>query len=127
MIGLTIITIVLSLSKTLCLNSTLQMVNKWFSQNSSSFLISFQSLCDRSNTSVVFDSAVAYYTEVGLKVMLFSGDQLYESESVNMTDDRINLTVKSIKQLDEGLEPPIETAYYKKEAFTKALHLINVS
>ena len=82
-------------------------------------------LCDRSDTSLVIDSAVAYYEKDGLKVMLFSGDQLYESESVDITDNRIELTVKSIKQLNETLEPPIGTAF--KSVFFEKLYLFNVS
>ena len=43
--------------------------------------------------------------------MLFSGDQFYESKSVDITDNRIKFRMKSIKELDESLEPPIDTAY----------------
>ena len=66
--------------------------------------IAFQSDFDspRCNrySSIVIDSAVYFNS----KEMLFSGDQLYEW-SVN------RVTLKSIKQLDASLEPPIDTAY----------------
>ena len=61
--------------------------------------------------SLVIDSAVAYYTKDGIRVMLFSGDQFYESESVGINDNLIDFKVKSIKELDETLKPPIDTAY----------------
>ena len=126
----TIITILLFF----CLDPSLQIVIKWFSPNFYYLLISFQSrLCDRSDISLVIDSAVAYYKKDGPKVMLFSGDRFYESYFVNITANRMDFTVKSIKQLDNKLEPPIDTAYNEivyngiGPIDTIGLYLINVS
>ena len=117
-----------------CLDPSLQIVIKWFSPNFYYLLISFQSrLCDRSDISLVIDSAVAYYKKDGPKVMLFSGDRFYESYFVNITANRMDFTVKSIKQLDNKLEPPIDTAYNEivyngiGPIDTIGLYLINVS
>ena len=117
-----------------CLDPSLQIVIKWFSPNFYYLLISFQSrLCDRSDISLVIDSAVAYYKKDGPEVMLFSGDRFYESYFVNITANRMDFTVKSIKQLDNKLEPPIDTAYNEivyngiGPIDTIGLYLINVS
>ena len=123
MIRLTIVTILLFF----CLDPTLQIVINLFSSNFYYFLIPFQCRLDDRNAGLVIDSAVAYHKNDGIKVMLFSADQLYESESVNMNDDRLNFTVKSIQALDESLEPPIDTAYYTISHGRVNLHLINVS
>ena len=84
-------------------------------------------MCDRSDSSLVIDSAVAYNMKEGLKIMLFSGDQFYESESVDMNDYRIAFKVKSIKELNETLEPPIDTAFNPIVNIQVDLCLINVS
>ena len=120
--------IIITILLVLCLESTLQMAIKSFFHILYYLLISFQSrLCDRSDSTLVIDSAVAYHSKAGLKVMLFSGDQFYESESVDIPGYPMDFTVKSIKELNETLEPPIENALKPIGYSEVDLCLINVS
>ena len=57
--------------------------------------------------------------------MLFSGDQFYES--VDISDNQIGFTVKSIKELNETLEPPIDIAFNDISNSEVDLSLINLS
>ena len=99
----------------LCLNLNYNFISK----------ISFQSrLCDRRD-SLVIDSAIAYPTSNGMKVLLFSGHVFYESELINNTNDRMNFTSKPIKELNETLEPPIDIAF--KPMYSKYILLYNVN
>ena len=59
--------------------------------------------------------------------MLFSGDQYYESKSVDITSYRMDFTMNSIKTLNQELEPPIGTAYRVENYLGIILYLVNVS
>ena len=59
--------------------------------------------------------------------MLFSGDQYYESKSVDITSYRMDFTMNSIKTLNQKLEPPIGTAYRVEKYLGIILYLVNVS
>ena len=69
-------------------------------------------LCDRNDKSLVIDSAVAYTYKSKVKVLLFYGDKVSESEP--MDSNAINgsiFAVKSLKELHSSLKGPIHTAY----------------
>ena len=67
-------------------------------------------MCNTNDSSLVIDSAIAYPSGIGFKVLLFSGDVLYESESVNGSEIHSNFKSKPIKELSPQLEAPINIA-----------------
>ena len=82
-------------------------------------------MCNTNDSSLVIDSAFAYASGIGFKVLLFSGDVLYESESVNRSENRMNFTSKPIKELSNELEAPIDIATISK--YENTLLFVNVS
>ena len=82
-------------------------------------------MCDRNETTLVFDSAVAIREERNVKVLLFSGDVFYESNPMySDSDERPKFEVKkNIKQMDSSIEPPIDVSYFDDNQ----LHLFKVN
>ena len=86
-------------------------------------------MCNTNDSSLVIDSAIAYPSGIGFKVLLFSGDVLYESESVDRSENRMNFTSKPIKEFSSPLEPTIDIATIYKtanEGIPNTLLFVNV-
>ena len=93
-----------------------------------SFETSIESeLCDRSDTNLVIDSAVAIETGSNITFLLFSGEVFYESNPINShSDQRPKFEVKrNITEIHSEVVPPIDLSDY--DSAEREIGLINVS
>ena len=86
-------------------------------------------MCDRSDTSLVIDSAVAVRKASSVKFLLFSANEFYESNPIDSDiDERPKFAKKSIREKHSELEPPIDASYhYESQLYLSHVSLIFIT
>ena len=84
-------------------------------------------ICNRSDTSLVIDSAVAIEEESKVKFLLFYQQVYYESNLMDSdSDERPKFEVKSnITEINSNIIPPIEMSVFNSKQ--RRIGLVNVS
>ena len=82
-------------------------------------------MCDRSDTSLVIDSAVAVREESGVKFLLFSANEFYESNPIESdSDERPKFAKKNITEIHSTLVSPIDASYeYENHLYLSQVRL----